>query len=95
MTLEEELDKYPDLCAIALEKWRIATLDREKWEALLYARFKGEDKERTTTEIRALIHSDEERYTRVLSEIKAEAEYTRFYEKLMGLKKIAQLRVAM
>lgn len=94
MSLEEDLNNFPDKVASALEGWRIATLDREKREALLYAQFKGEDKERTATEIRSLIHSSEERYQAVLLEIKSEAEYTRLYEKLMGIKKIAQMKIA-
>jgi hypothetical protein len=92
--IEKSLEELPDQIASALEWWRKATLDREKCEALLYLREKGLDKERSATEIKALVHSDDLRYSRVLDEIKAEAEYNRLYESLMAAKKRADLRTA-
>lgn len=92
--IEQSLDTLPDQVASALERWRISTLDREKCEALLYAQFKGEGKDRTATEIRSLIHADERRYNAVLDEIKMEASYNRLYETLMACKKKADLRTA-
>jgi secreted Zn-dependent insulinase-like peptidase len=92
--IDNALETLPDLVAEELMKWRIATLEREKVEALLYARFKGEDKERTATEIKALIHANGMRYAAVLEEIKSEAGYERIYEKLMSSKKRADLRNA-
>jgi hypothetical protein len=92
--LEHQLEVLPDLIADELIKWRTATLEREKMEALLYLRFKGEDKDRSATEIKALIHSNNDRYNFVLEEVKAEANYDRLYERLMGVKKLADLRTA-
>ena len=92
--LEEALERGPDEVADALELWRTATLNREKTEAILYLRFKGEDKERSATEIKALVHSDSLRYSDVLREIKAESGYERLYERLLANKKRADLRTA-
>ncbi len=93
--LEHLLESLPDECADALMKWREKTLDRERVEALLYSKFKGEDPERNSATLKAMINSNSERYEAVLEELKAEAEYTRVYEKLLGVKKKASLRVAM
>lgn len=92
--LEQSLADLPDKVADALKDWRIATLERERCEALLYAEFKGQDKERTATEIKALIHASNNRYQSVMREIKAESEYNRLYERLMALKKRCYLRTA-
>ncbi len=92
--LESQLDSLPDEVASALEAWRTATLDRERKEALLYAQFKGEDKERSATEIKAMVHADDGRYKTVLAEIASEANYIRIYERLLSVKKRASLRTA-
>jgi len=92
--LEMALENLPDLIADSLEKWRTATLDREKTEALLHARFKGEDPDRKANDIKCLINTSDERYQACLKEIKAEAEYQRRYEKLMGIKRLVSLRTA-
>lgn len=92
-TLEEILDTLPDKIADALLEWRRSSLNREKFEALLYASIKGKDDGKTASEIKAMINADQGRYDMVLAEIKAEAEYNRLYERLMCQKKIAQLRV--
>lgn len=94
-TLEGQLDALPDQVAAFLETWRKMTLERERCEALLYARFKGEDKDRSATEIKEMIKADASRYQAVLNEIKAEAQYIKVYETLMSIKKKASLRVAM
>lgn len=93
-TLEHLLDILPDDVADALTVWRKSTLDREKAEALLYLRLKAESNDRTATEIKALINADDNRYGLVLIELTAESEYNRKYEKLMGAKKRASLRLA-
>lgn len=92
--IESSLENLPDQIASFLEIWRTKTLDRETTEALLYLKFKGEDKERSATEIKALVHSDKGRYKVVLDELKAEAQYTRLLEKLLSAKKLASLRTA-
>jgi len=92
--IEEALENLPDQIADALESWRRSTLEREKIEALCYLEYKGQDEDRTSTEIRALVHSDSGRYTAVLDEIKAESNYNRLYERLMAMKKKADLRTA-
>lgn len=92
--LEALLDILPDQVADALEAWRVATLDRERCEALLYAALKGADDGKTATEIKASINSDPARYSAVLEEIKAESNYTRLYEKLLSAKRRASLRTA-
>ena len=92
--IEQDLQELPEKVADALQAWRMATLDREKCEGLLYSLYKGEDKERTATEIRALVHASDARYSCILAEIKAEANYERLYESLMCAKKKADLRTA-
>lgn len=92
--LEDSLSQLPDKVADALQKWRIATLEREKCEALLYMGFKGGQVDRTATEIKALINGSGERYSCVLDEIKAESEYVRLNEKLMAIKKEMSMRTA-
>lgn len=94
LDIEKSLDELPDQVADALEKWRIATLEREKTEALLYAKYKGGIVPLTAPEIKALINSSGERYAAVLNEIKSEANYKRLEEGLMAMKKRASLRVA-
>lgn len=90
--LEKALDEGPDLIADALEKWRVASLGREKIEALLYATVKGGSEKITATEIKARINSDPHRYEAVLVEIKAEANYTRLLERHLANKKRAGFR---
>lgn len=92
--LEHALESLPDQIAAALHEWRLATLNRQKVEALLYAKFKGEDKERLATEIKHLIHADGGRYEAVLEEVKAESNYTRLLEKHLSNKKRIGYRTA-
>lgn len=92
--IEQNLYTLPDTVAQALENWRLAELDREKVEALLYARFKAEDNGRTASDVKALLNANLERYEAVLKEIKAESNYHRLSERLMSFKKIASLRTA-
>ena len=94
MDIESDLDQLPDKVAEALQLWRVATLNREKMEAVLYAGFKGNDPNRSATEIKACINASDSRYNSVLEEIKCECEYQRLYEKLLSAKKRASLRVA-
>jgi len=92
--LEKDLEELPDKIAEALQVWRIKTLEREKTDALLHARFKGSDKGLTATDIKALINADQGHYNAVLDEVKAEANFKRLDETLMGKKKLASLRTA-
>lgn len=92
--IEHILEAFPDKVADALIEWRQSSLMREKEEALLYLNFKGQDTERSATEIKAMVNSSEGRYQAVLRELRAEGEYNRLYEKLLGAKKIASLRTA-
>jgi hypothetical protein len=92
--IEKALETLPDKVADMLIKWRTATLDRERIEALLYLKFKVCDGTRTATEIKAMVNSNGERYKANLDEAVAEAEYTRLYERLLSLKKNASLRTA-
>lgn len=94
LDIEKALDELPELVADALEKWRIATLDREKTEALLYVKFKGGVLPITSMEIKSMVNADGERYGKVLEEIKAESNYKRLEERLLAMKKRASLRVA-
>lgn len=94
LDLEQALADGPDLIADALEKWRVASLEREKIEALLYASVKGGADKITASEIRARINSDPNRYDAVLAEIRAEANYTRLLERHLSNKRRASLRVA-
>lgn len=92
--LEAQLESLPDEVASALEDWRRMSLEREKIEAMLYLRFKAEDRDRTTDEVKSLVKSSPERFGVCLQEIKAEAHYERLYERLMSAKKRADMRTA-
>lgn len=92
--IDQALETLPDQVADALTAWRMATLEREKTEALLHLKFKGEDKERTATEIKAMVQSSGARDIAVVKEIKAEGQYTLLMERLMAAKKRASLRTA-
>jgi hypothetical protein len=94
LDIESDLNELPDKVAEALQLWRVATLNREKMEAVLYAGFKASDSDRSATEIKACINASESRYSSVLEEIKCECEYQRLYERLLSAKKRASLRVA-
>ena len=91
---ERALEELPEKVGEALMAWRKATLNRERVEALALLRFKAEDRERPATEIKALVHSDAERYQSVLDEIVAEGLYTKLLETLLSAKKIASIRTA-
>ena len=93
--LFEQLETGPEKVRKALLDWRRASLDREQKEALLYLEFRGEDKERTASDIKALVNRDGERYKAKLNEAVCESEYEKVYESLMCAKKMADLRVAM
>ena len=92
--LEQELEEGPERVSKALLNWRKASLEREKKEALLYLKFKGEDGKKTVNEIGALVDSCDERYDLKLLEAVCEAEYHRVLEKLLAAKKLADLRTA-
>ncbi len=92
--LEEVLQELPDKVAEALEKWETATLNREKVDAVLFARIKGEGENKSATEIKMEIQGHHEHYDAVLNEIKSHAEYTRLYERLLAGKRRASLRTA-
>lgn len=91
--LEQALEDLPDQVAAALRKWREMTLEREKVEAILYIKFRGEDR-RTSDEVKALVKSDSERYKAVVAEFTAESEYTQLYERLLSFKRLASHREA-
>lgn len=90
--LQKALDELPERVAKALRVWRIATLDREKEEAKLYIAAKGADKEKTATEIKAIINDSKSRYDASLAEIMAETNYQELYEILMATKLKVRLR---
>ena len=92
--LEKDLDALPEEVSEALKAWRMATLEREKKEALLYIEYKGSGLSMTATEIRASINSNSERYGAVLKEVEAESRYNFLYEKLLAAKKKAGLRIS-
>jgi len=92
--LENSLESLPEEVASALVAWRTASLEREKFEALIYLREKGQDQKKTAEEIKAIVRADESRYAYVLAEIKSEGRYNFLYEKLMSVKRLAGLRTA-
>jgi hypothetical protein len=92
--IEKDLNELPDLVSAALEGWRIAREEKRRFEALLRIKLKAEDPNRTSGDLKALVDGDDEGFKLRLVEIKAEAEYTRLYEKLMSAKKSASLRTA-
>lgn len=92
--LETALGELPDKVADALKEWRVATLEVEKTEALLYLKHRGGNFKRTADEIKAMVKSDQGRYEVCLKEALAESEYNRLNERLMSWKKLASLRTA-
>ena len=92
--IEQSLDELPEQVADALQAWRLASLEREKLEALLYLKFKAGEGKRTSDEIKAMVRSDGERYAASLTELKAEVQYQRLYERLLSVKRLASLRTA-
>lgn len=94
LDIEKALEELPEKVSQALENWRIATLEREKTEALLYISIKGKNPDKTIGEIKSALNASVSRYDAVLAEIKAESEYTFLYEKLLSAKKRASLRIA-
>lgn len=92
--IEDQLDTLPDQVADALSAWRIATLQREKIEAMLHLRLKAGEEKLSVGDMKAAINNNQERYDMMLKEILAETEYQRLYEKLLSAKKRASLRTA-
>lgn len=92
--VEKALTDLPEEVARLKEKWRLATLERERLEAILYLKFKAEEGKQTSDEIKSRVRADEERYQSMLREITAEALYDQKYETLMSAKKLCSLRVA-
>lgn len=92
--VEQGLNELPDQVAAALEAWKTKTLECEKCEALLYLEFRAINDGKTATDIKAMVNASEIRFQAVLSELQSEAAYTRLYEKLMSVKKLASLRTA-
>jgi len=92
--IEEILESYPDLCADAMERWKVAELECQKIEALRYLEYKASGNKKTSDELKAMVRVDPGVYQASLAEIQAEVEYNRLYEKLMSAKKISSLRTA-
>lgn len=92
--IEDQLDKLPDAVADALSVWRIATLQREKIEAMLHLKFKAGEGKLTAGDLKAAINNNQERYDMMLKEIVAESQYNRLYERLLAVKRRASLRTA-
>ena len=93
-SLEEQLEQLPDKIGELKLIWRSKTLEREKTDAILHAQFKGENPERTASDIKALINASKSHYDAVMEEIIAEAKYEQICEKHMANKKLASLRTA-
>jgi len=91
---EKDLSEGPDLVADSLFKWRKATIEREKTDALLFLQFKADGEKRTGDEIKAMVRADGGHYKAALDEAIAESEYTRLLERLYSAKKAASLRTA-
>lgn len=92
--LEEELEALPELVCLALENWRISTLNRERRVALLSAKLRGQNPSFNSTQIKELVQASDEYYDAHLDEIKNEAKYTKIYETLLCKKREASLRIA-
>ena len=91
--IEELLSELPEKVAIALQVWRLRTLERKRIEAVLYLRHKGEDPKMTKDEINAHIELDAERHQKMLEEIMAETKYKELSDEQMAVKKKASIRV--
>ena len=96
--IAEIMETYPDRVADALLVFRKATAERERVEGRRHLEIKVELKARgeyaTAEDVKAMLKSDEVRYSAVMAEISAEALYQRAYEMLMTAKKTASLRAA-
>jgi hypothetical protein len=91
----EVLGTYPDRTADALQKWKVSTLERERYGSKLYldlkARAAGGEKV-TVKELEMMVEADEGHYKARLEEIMAESDHLRCYEKLLSAKKMAGIR---
>lgn len=96
MNIDEILEKYPDLTADALERFKTAAVEKERVYAKSYLEIKARTagEKVTVGEIDALIKSSPEWYAAAMEEIKAESGWTRCNERLMAAKKQAALRAA-
>jgi len=90
----EILGTYPDKTAEALERWKLATLERERHGSKLYLELKAmaAGEKGTVKELEMKVESDDKYYGLRMGEIKAEAEHMKAYEKLMAAKKMASIR---
>lgn len=92
--LEKSLEELPEQVAEAKEQWRMATWERKKREAIIYAREKDAHPDKPSAEIKARIPIDESMQSYVEAESKAERQYTFLYEKLLTDKHLSGLRRA-
>lgn len=90
--IEETLMELPEKVAKALKNWRIKTLERKRKDALLYFEYKALHANWTSTDIKAKIELDSERYKLMLDEITAETEYTEISDEQLAAKKRAGIR---
>ncbi len=92
--IESIMESLPDAIETALVDWKKAVIERKSLSAILYLKFKEQDRARTATEIRALVESSPEWKAASLKEAVAEGHHSGLYEKLMTLKKIESKRAA-
>lgn len=89
------LGEYPDKTASALERWKKATLERQRYASKLYLETKARaasGEKVTVKELEMIVEANDGHYSLCLEEIVAEAEHMRLYEKLMAAKKMASIR---
>jgi hypothetical protein len=96
--IEEAILTLPDLCAKALFQWRRATAIAKKMEGVCHIETKksllAKGARFTTDDLRAMVKADEGCYKSALEEAGAEAVHARLYERLMSIKKLADVRTA-
>jgi hypothetical protein len=92
--LEKALNELPELLSKSFEKWRIAGLDLERFEALMAAKIRGENQGIKATEVRDKINADDNWYQLRMDVIKAESYHNLIENRLLSAKKMASLRTA-
>lgn len=92
--VESIMESLPDEIESALVDWKKKVIERKSLSATLYLKFKEQDRDRSATEIKALVesHPDWKRISE--EEAIAEGKHSGLYEKLMTLKKITSQRTA-
>lgn len=92
--IEKALNELPDLLSQALEDWRLASLNLERYEAILAAKIRGSNPGIKSVEVKDKINADEQWYNLNIEVIKKESYHNLLENRLLAAKKMASLRTA-